>query len=100
MTDRIILYDLVPDHQGPYFSPNTWKARLALLHYNLDFDVRDLTYSQLKQYANRQGRDRAISTLQSAFPTSRELTWSPRFAVPFIELPDGQLITDSWHIAE
>ncbi|GAA5982681.1 hypothetical protein JCM11641_002334 [Rhodosporidiobolus odoratus] len=80
MTDRIILYDLVPDHQGPYFSPNTWKARLALLHYNLDFDVQDLTYSQLKQYAKRQGRDRAI--------------------IPFIELPDGQLITDSWHIAE
>jgi hypothetical protein len=44
----LILYDLVPRVGGPYFSPASTRARLALLHKGIPFRTIDLTYKQLR----------------------------------------------------
>ncbi|GAA5975840.1 hypothetical protein JCM10908_005297 [Rhodotorula pacifica] len=83
MSGKIIFYDLISTHEGPYpawIPPNTAKGRLALLHKGVDFDVKYLTFSELRALAPKLGVERPV--------------------IPFIELPDGKIIADSWNIAE
>ncbi|GAA5839813.1 hypothetical protein JCM11251_001222 [Rhodosporidiobolus azoricus] len=80
MSDKIVFFDLVGAHGGPFYSPNTWKTRLSLLHKGVEFEEREVTYMDLKEYAPR-------------FKGQKPVT-------PFVELPDGELIWDSWRIAE
>ncbi|ORY74329.1 glutathione S-transferase [Leucosporidium creatinivorum] len=76
----IIFYDLVTRPGGPYWSPNTWKTRLSLLHKGVEFETREVTFTELRALAPRWGVKRAIA--------------------PSIELTDGTIISDSWKIAE
>ncbi|GAA5887244.1 hypothetical protein JCM6882_002461 [Rhodosporidiobolus microsporus] len=80
MSDKLIFYDLVGVHGGPFYSPNTWKTRLSLLHKEVEFEEREVTYMELKEFAGRFGGQKPIT--------------------PFIELANGELIWDSWRIAE
>ncbi|BGP14343.1 hypothetical protein JCM10213_004470 [Rhodosporidiobolus nylandii] len=80
MAPKPIFYDLVGVHGGPFFSPNTWKVRLSLLHKGIDFEERELTYLELKEFGPKMGVERPM--------------------IPFLELPDGKFIWDSWKIAE
>ncbi|KAJ8295794.1 Beta-etherase [Rhodotorula toruloides] len=77
---RIIFYDLVAEHGGPFFSPNTLKTRFSLLHKGVDFEEREVTFMELREMGPKMGLERAI--------------------IPCIELPDGSFIYDSWNIAE
>lgn len=76
----IKFYDLVTNEGGPYWSPNTWKTRLSLVHKRVEFDSVDVTLTQLRALAPKWGVKRAM--------------------VPSIELEDGTVISDSWKIAE
>ncbi|GJN87242.1 hypothetical protein Rhopal_000187-T1 [Rhodotorula paludigena] len=77
---RLIFYDLVGHHGGPFYSPNTWKTRLSLLAKGVEFDEREVTYLELREMAPRIGVERP--------------------AVPLLEFPDGTFLSDSWAIAE
>ncbi|GAA6034894.1 hypothetical protein JCM8097_009355 [Rhodosporidiobolus ruineniae] len=76
----LVFYDLVGAHGGAFWSPNTWKTRLSLLHKGVDFEEREVTYMDLKELASEIG---------VAQPTC-----------PFIRLPSGEYMMDSWRIAE
>ena len=76
----IKFYDLVTAEDGAYWSPNTWKIRLALVHKKVDFVSVDVTLTQLRGLATKWDVKRAM--------------------VPTIELEDGTVISDSWKIAE
>ncbi|RKO92271.1 hypothetical protein BDK51DRAFT_23171 [Blyttiomyces helicus] len=80
---QVIFYDLCGDPgKGPIFSPNTWKTRMALLHKKVDFCVVELSFGDITSEA------------------FKKKTGMARPFVPLIELPDGTLISDSFHIAE
>ncbi|SCV71262.1 BQ2448_2850 [Microbotryum intermedium] len=82
----IILYDLYfkPVYSGildgPFWAPNPWKTRMSLLHKGVDFVTQPVTMADLKALAKKHGKERILS--------------------PTIELPSGELISDSWKIAE
>ncbi|POY72463.1 hypothetical protein BMF94_4289 [Rhodotorula taiwanensis] len=81
--EKVIFYDLVSTHEGPHpaaIPPNTWKGRLALLHKGVDFELKYLTFTELRAMAPKLGVERPV--------------------IPFIEFPDGKVISDSWNIAE
>ncbi|KZV67493.1 hypothetical protein PENSPDRAFT_667060 [Peniophora sp. CONT] len=73
-------YDLVPYPGGPFFSPATARARLALLHKRVPFEVIELTYKQLRTGPYRDtvgaGEDGVVTA-------------------PFIKRPDGTFLRDS-----
>ncbi|GAA5841152.1 hypothetical protein JCM5353_008980 [Sporobolomyces roseus] len=85
MPDKIIFYDLVPSKGSKlFYSPNTMKTRLSLLHKGVPFETRAVTYiDTLGELKQRTGFERVFSV-----------------AGPMIELPDGTFIMDSWKIAE
>ncbi|KAI8832727.1 hypothetical protein BC829DRAFT_408343 [Chytridium lagenaria] len=77
------LYDIIFDHDthDPYYrSPNPWKIRLALLQKGLPFETIEVTHID-------------ISTTLTA-------RYGKRATCPALELEDGTLLCDSYHIAE
>ncbi|GAA5933034.1 uncharacterized protein JCM15063_002276 [Sporobolomyces koalae] len=81
---KIVLYDLVPDvrsGQGPSFSPFCMRARLALLHKQVDFETRPITYHELRfgEWKDKLQVDHATA--------------------PIIKRPDGTYLMDSTQIA-
>ncbi len=71
----MLLYDLV-NAQGAHFSPNSWRARLALLHKGLAFEVRDVLFGDIAGISS--GDKLTIPTLAH----------------------EGRLVTDSWAIVQ
>lgn len=71
----MLLYDLV-NAQGAHFSPNSWRARLALLHKGLAFEVRDVLFGDIAGISS--GDKLTIPTLSH----------------------EGRLVTDSWAIVQ
>lgn len=62
---KIIFHDLISTHEGPHpaaIGPNTWKARLALYHKGVDFELKYLTFSELRALAPKLGVERPRST--------------------------------------
>ncbi|GAA5887211.1 hypothetical protein JCM16303_007378 [Sporobolomyces ruberrimus] len=82
MSKPIIFYDLVPKAGSKlFYSPNTMKTRLSLVHKGVDFETRAVTYADTRgELKERTGFDRVFC--------------------PMLELPDGTFIMDSWKIAE
>ncbi|GAA6000425.1 hypothetical protein JCM10207_008006 [Rhodosporidiobolus poonsookiae] len=80
MANKLVFYDLVGAPGGPYYSPNTYKTRFALLLKGIEFEVRDVKYSDLHKLAAEKG-------------------FSP-IVCPLIQTPSGEYISDSWAIAE
>ena len=72
----MLLYDLV-NAKGAHFSPNSWRTRLALLHKGLPFEVRDVLFGDIPGL-HTGGDKLTIPTLGH----------------------EGQLVTDSWAIAQ
>lgn len=74
--EKVIFYDLVSTHEGPHpaaIPPNTWKGRLALLHKGVDFELKYLTFTELRAMAPKLGVERPVSTFaqkKAAFPIS------------------------------
>ncbi|CAF3658817.1 unnamed protein product [Rotaria sp. Silwood1] len=82
MDGIIKFYDLAPSTSSThYFSPNTWKTRMGLLHKGVEFETIPATLLDFR-------RDLARRSNQ------------PHIAAPAIELPDGTFIYDSFRIAE
>ncbi|GAA5916084.1 hypothetical protein JCM5296_004497 [Sporobolomyces johnsonii] len=76
----IKLYDLVPHPGGPSFSPACLRARLALLHKRVPFEVEPVTYHDLRfTWKDKLGVDKATA--------------------PFIQKEDGSYLMDSVEIA-
>ncbi len=71
----IVLYDLagIDDRR---FSPNCWRTRLALAHKGLDCEARPIRFTEIPSIAP-----------------------GPRRTLPTID-DGGELVTDSWAIAE
>jgi glutathione S-transferase len=46
----VIFYDLVGAPGAPFFSPNTYKARLCLLQKGVKFETREVTYRDLRTH--------------------------------------------------
>lgn len=77
-----ILYDLVHTVNGTAsFSPHPWKARCSLLHKGVPFETRPITYADLQGWVKAK-------------------TGIERPRAPFLELPDGTYLFDSFAIAE
>ncbi|KAM0754812.1 glutathione S-transferase [Meredithblackwellia eburnea MCA 4105] len=76
----VIFYDLVSVPGGTFFSPNTYKARLSLLHKGVPFTTREVTYNDLRTH------------LKERFGVKKLI-------VPTIELSDGSIISSSANIA-
>ncbi|CAF0765493.1 unnamed protein product [Adineta steineri] len=78
----IKFYELVSSLNSKcFFSPNTWKTRMCLLHKGVQFETIPVTLLDVRgDLAHRSNK--------------------PDIYVPAIELPDGQFIYDSFHIAE
>lgn len=72
----MLLYDLV-NAQGAHFSPNSWRARMALLHKGIPFEVRDVLFGEIPGI-NPGGDKLTIPTIAH----------------------DGRLVTDSWAIVQ
>lgn len=68
---RIIFYDLVAEHGGPFFSPNTLKTRFSLLHKGVDFEEREVTFMELREMGPKMGLERAISAGDSSLTCGR-----------------------------
>ncbi|GAA6062708.1 hypothetical protein JCM10212_002259 [Sporobolomyces blumeae] len=82
MPGKVIFYDLVPRKGSKlFYSPNTMKTRLSLLHKGVDFETVPVTYTDLRT-------------------TLKEKTGFDRVFSPLLELPDGTFLMDSWKIAE
>lgn len=65
--NKIIFYDLISTHEGPYpaaIPPNTWKGRLALLHKGVEHEVKYLTFTELRAMAPKLGVERPVSECQ------------------------------------
>jgi glutathione S-transferase len=78
----IKFYDLIPSTNSTcFFSPNTWKTRMDLLHKGVQFETIPVTLLDVR-------RDLAARSNH------------PNISVPAIELPNGKFIYDSFHIAE
>jgi len=78
----IILYD-TPSKDNVCWSPNTWKARLALAYKAAPFATEWVQYPDIK-------------------PTFPHLSTpeKPVVTLPIIKTEKGALVTDSWDIAE
>ena len=72
----MLFYDLV-NARGAHFSPNSWRARLTLLHKGLAFEVRDVLFGDIPGI-NAGGDKLTIPTLSH----------------------QGRLVTDSWAIVQ
>ena len=72
----MILYDLI-NRRKTHFSPNSWRIRLGLAHKGLQYEVRDVLFTQIADIN----------------PGGDKLT------IPALE-HEGQFIADSWHIAK
>ncbi|CAF2753698.1 unnamed protein product [Rotaria sp. Silwood2] len=82
MDGVIKFYDLAPRASSThYFSPNTWKTRMSLLHKGVKFETISATLLDFRGDLARRSNQRHISA-------------------PAIELPDGTFIYDSFRIAE
>ncbi|BGP29966.1 hypothetical protein JCM10296v2_001718 [Rhodotorula toruloides] len=76
----IKLFDLVPQPGGVFFSPSCLRARLALSHKQLPFEVKEVTYHDLCFiWKDRLGVQKATA--------------------PFIQREDGSYLMDSDEIA-
>lgn len=65
--NKIIFYDLISTHEGPYpaaIPPNTWKGRLALLHKGVEHEVKYLTFTELRAMAPKLGVERPVSEFE------------------------------------
>lgn len=64
MPDKIIFYDLVPSKGSKlFYSPNTMKTRLSLLHKGVPFETRAVTYiDTLGELKQRTGFERVFCT--------------------------------------
>lgn len=71
----MILYDLV-NRRGTHFSPNSWRVRMALAHKGIQFEVRDVLFTSIK-----------------------DIVPEHKLTIPTIA-HDGRLVTDSWVIVE
>ncbi|TPX69342.1 hypothetical protein SpCBS45565_g02586 [Spizellomyces sp. 'palustris'] len=79
----IKFYDLTadPTKSTRFFSPNTWKTRMALLHKQVKFETVPVTLLDIRgPIAKRSGL--------------------PNIQAPAIELPDGTFLYDSFRISE
>lgn len=57
----IYLYELIGRESGRYYSPNTYKTRLSLLHKRVPFETREVTYHDLRyDLAQRMGVERPM----------------------------------------
>lgn len=72
----MLLYDLV-NAKGAHFSPNAWRVRMALLHKGLNFEVRNVMFTEIPGI-NPGGDKLSVPTLHHR----------------------GKLITDSWTIVQ
>ncbi|KAI9094042.1 glutathione S-transferase [Phlyctochytrium arcticum] len=83
----VIFYDLVVNPKTTptqFFSPNTWKARLSLLHKQVNFSTTPVTL---------------LDVCPGGSLASKEPTL--KLSLPTIEIPSsGQLVTDSYRIAQ
>ncbi|GAA6059329.1 hypothetical protein JCM10212_005909 [Sporobolomyces blumeae] len=80
MATRPILYVLVGRHGGPQFSPTVFKTMLCLYHKGVEFDVKELVWTELR--------------------AKREPWKTDRPTLPTIELPGGEIVMDSNKIAD
>lgn len=71
----MILYELCAADERRVFSPHCWKARMALAHKGLPFELRPVPFSRIKEIGNG---------------------FSP--TVPVLD-DNGRLVGDSWDIA-
>ena len=82
MEQPIKFYDIVPSVGSKhYFSPNTWKTRLGLLHKGVQFETIPATLMDFRGDLSQRSKQ-------------------PQISAPAIELPDGTFIYDSFRIAE
>jgi glutathione S-transferase len=72
----MILYDLVNARRA-HFSPNSWRVRMALLHKDIRFEVREVLFGDIPSI-NAGGDKLTIPTIAH----------------------NGQLVTDSWAIVQ
>jgi len=81
--DRVILYDILSKKTNFCWSPNTWKARLALTYKDVPFTTEWISYPDIKTtFPHLSTPDKPLVTL------------------PIIKTQNGELICDSWNIAE
>ncbi|KAM0750859.1 hypothetical protein T439DRAFT_325906 [Meredithblackwellia eburnea MCA 4105] len=80
--NRIVFYDVVGGPGKPFFSPATIRCRLALLTKGLEFETREVTYSDLRFVWS--GKDKPLGVEKAT--------------VPFIQKPDGGFLMDSLEI--
>lgn len=65
----IILYELIGTESKRYYSPNTYKTRLSLLHKGVSFETREVTYHDLRyNLAKRLGMKRPTGPSDNPFP--------------------------------
>ncbi|CAF3345068.1 unnamed protein product [Rotaria socialis] len=82
MDGVIKFYELAPSVGSThYFSPNTWKTRMGLLHKGVKFETIPATLLDFRGDLARRSNQ-------------------PKISAPAIELPDGTFIYDSFRIAE
>ncbi len=101
-----ILYDLVPrkGEHLPFFSPHTVKARLALAHKRVDFITEEVTYNDLRHtLAGKLGVAKATGKATHysiEYDTQLLIVARLVVAAPILELPSGELVMDSYKIAD
>lgn len=88
-TARLVLCDLVGSDPSKFFSPYVWRTRMALKHKELPFQVKSLTFSQIKPFIEQHKQQN---------PEIRTNT------VPLLLVYDAQdelktVVHDSWNIA-
>lgn len=78
----IKFYELIPSLNSTcFFSPNTWKTRMGLLHKGVQFETVPVTLIDVRH---------DLASLSN----------QPNITVPAIELPNREFIYDSFRIAE
>ncbi|GAA5905569.1 uncharacterized protein JCM6883_005371 [Sporobolomyces salmoneus] len=80
MTSLPTLYVLVGHHGGPQYSPTVFKAMLSLYHKQVQFEVKELVWTELR--------------------AKKEAWKTDRPTLPALELANGTVIGDSDKIAE
>jgi len=89
----IILYDIPSKLPGSAWSPNTLKARIALLYKGLPFKTEWLEYPEIEPAMIRLGAD--------PDPTRKKLDGSPCYTLPVIhDTTTGKVVADSMKIAQ
>ncbi|GAA98752.1 uncharacterized protein L969DRAFT_95075 [Mixia osmundae IAM 14324] len=81
-SERVKFYDLVVEPGRTFYSANTWKTRLSLLHKNVPFDVIEVTPMMLQSDEFRQR------------------TGSARPLVPMVEFARDDMVFNSFVIAD